>query len=58
MVGDPVLAEVVGADLLGALARAHLGPPLGRQLRLLRGDLLLVQSRAQDAHRLVAVLEL
>ena len=58
VVGDPALGEVVGADLLRALARAHLGAALGGDLRLLLRELLLVEARAQDPHRLLAVLEL
>src|ERR671920_29285 len=42
MVGDAALGEVVGADLLRALPRAHLRAPVRGQLRLLLGELLLV----------------
>jgi hypothetical protein len=58
VVGDPVLGEVVGADLLRALAGAHLGAAVGGQLGLLLGPRPLVEPRPQDAHRLLAVLEL
>ena len=58
VVGDPALREVVGADLLGALAGPDLRAALGRDLRLLVGDRLLEQARAQHPHRLVAVLQL
>src|SRR3954471_4563960 len=56
MVGHAVLREVVGADLLGPGAGADLRAAVGRQLGLLRRELLLVEPRAQDAHRLLAIL--
>ena len=58
MVGDAALAVVVGADLLGAIAGADLRAAVGGQLGLLLGQRLLVQARAQHAHRLLAVLQL
>src|SRR5207302_7573234 len=58
VVGEAVLGEVVGADLLGALAGADLGAARGGLLGLLPLALQLVEPRAQDAHRLVLVLEL
>src|SRR5262245_58119852 len=58
VIGQPILREVVGADLVGAIARLHLLAP-----RLALGSLLLLaldleQLRAQDLHRLVLVLVL
>src|SRR5690606_37620821 len=58
MVGDPVLREVVGADALGAVHRAYLGPAgVGRG-----GGGLLLGERGelgpQHAHRTVLVLQL
>src|SRR5215218_8552561 len=58
VVGDPVLREVVGADLLGAVARADLRPARRVELGALALELLFVEPRAQDAHRLLAVLQL
>ena len=58
MVGDAVLREIVGPDLLRALAGADLRPPGGRLLRLLPLPLDLVQPRSQHAQRLLLVLEL
>src|SRR5436189_1138717 len=58
VVGHAALREVVGADLLRALARADLGTALGCFGRLLLGQLLLVQACSQHAHRLLAVLVL
>src|SRR5207302_5822375 len=58
VVGDAVLREVVGADLLGPLAGADLRAALGGELGLLRGELALVKARAEYAQRLLAVLEL
>ena len=58
VVGDPVLGEVVGADALGAVDRAHLRLATGGRLS---GLLLLLernQARAQDAHGLLLVLQL
>ena len=58
VVGDPALREVVGADLLGALAAADLRPARRRQLLVAAAPLELEQSRTQDAQRLLLVLEL
>src|SRR5262245_40462535 len=58
MVGDPVLREVVRADLLRALPGADLGAPRFRDLRLLALALDLVEPRPQDPHCLLLVLEL
>src|SRR5262245_18779426 len=57
-VGDAALGVVVGADLLCPLARPHLGTARGGHLRLLPLAFRLVQPCAQDAYRLVAVLQL
>src|SRR5690242_2631961 len=58
VVGHAVLGEVVGPDLLGAVARAD----LGLAARSLAGELALAlgleDARAQDLHRLRAVLDL
>src|SRR5262249_46319953 len=56
VVGDPVLLEVVGADLLGPAAALHLAAPGRRELRLLALALDLQQPRPEDAQRLVLVL--
>ncbi len=58
VIGDATLGEVVRPDLLRPLARADLRATRGRELRLLLFALELVEARAQDAHRLHAVLEL
>ena len=58
VVGDAVLLVVVRADLLGAPAALHLAAPGRRQLRLLALALGLEEPAAQDAHRLVLVLQL
>ncbi len=58
VVGDPVLREVVGPDLVRAVARPDHRPPgrrVGRALLLL---LEVVQPRAQHGHRLGLVLVL
>src|SRR5579862_7361944 len=58
VIGDAVLREVVGADLLGAVARADLRAPrlaLGRRALLL---LDVVEPRAQQLHGRRAVLVL
>ncbi len=58
MIGDAVLAEVVGPDLLGAFAGAHLGlPVLGDGIVLLL-HLEVVETRSQHLHRLCAILDL
>jgi len=46
VVGDAPLAIVVGADLLGPVARAHLGAPVGRELGLAEQQLLELQYAA------------
>src|SRR6266542_218820 len=58
MVGHAALGIVVGADLLGALARPHLGPTSGGLLPLLFVLCHLEQSRSQVAHGLLLVLSL
>src|SRR5262249_48955305 len=58
VVGDPVLLVVVRADLVGATPALHLVAPRRRQLRLLTFALDLVEAAAQDAHRLLLVLQL
>src|SRR4029079_18487761 len=58
MVGDAVLLVVVRADLVGAAPALHLTAPRRRQLRLLALALDLVEATAQDAHRLLLVLQL
>ena len=58
VVGEPVLGEVVGADLLGALAAADLRAARRVELGPLALELALVEAGAEDAHRLVLVLEL
>src|SRR5690349_21669610 len=58
VVGDAVLREVVGADLLGPLTPADLGAPRRRLLGCEALALGLVEARAQHAHRLGLVLEL
>src|SRR5207247_5917417 len=58
VVGDPVLWEVVGPDLLRAVPGPHLGPPLASPLCLLLGDHAIEQPGAQDLERLDLVLEL
>ena len=58
MVGQPSLGKVVGADALGAVARAHLLParlgPVGVKLAALG----VVEAGLQHLHRLGAVLVL
>src|SRR5207253_1585826 len=58
VVGDAILRIVVGADLLRARTRPHLGEPRRGLLGRLPLALGLVEARAQDSHRLVAVLQL
>ena len=58
VVGDPVLREVVGPDLLGALAGAHLAAAVLRHGVVLLLHLHLVETRAQHLERLRAVLDL
>src|SRR5580658_64760 len=58
VIGEAILREVVGANLFAAIAAADLRLALCR----LRGMLLLhlhfVESRTQNTHRLLAVLDL
>ncbi len=58
VVGDPRLLEVVGADLLGAVAAAHLALAVARDRLLLLRERHLVEPRAQHLHGLLAVLDL
>ena len=58
MIGDAALREVVGADLLGSLAGAHLAAAILRDGFLLLAHLDLVEPRAQHLHRLRAILDL
>src|SRR6266702_4628565 len=58
MIGDAILGEVVGPDLLGSVPGAHLGPALAGAGRFLLGDHLVEQARAQHLHRPDLVLEL
>src|SRR3712207_8197917 len=58
VVGHAAFREVVRADLLRALAAADLRTPRGGELVLLALELGLEQARAQDAERLLLVLEL
>ena len=50
VVGEPVLGEVVRADLLRPLAAADLGAARGRLLCLPQLALVLVEACAQHAH--------
>src|SRR2546428_2365683 len=58
VVGDAALWKVVGANLLAALAGAHLHAPLQCDSLLLAVDLPLQQFGPQNAHRLFTVLML
>src|SRR6266849_7637448 len=58
VIGDAVLREVVGADALRPVHRAHLAAPLRARLRVGFGLGLREQPRAQHAHRLLLVLQL
>ena len=58
VVGDPVLLEVVGADLLAAAATADLRAALGRRLGVALPLGQLEQPGAQHLHRPIAVLQL
>src|SRR5262245_22896398 len=58
VVGDAVLGEVVGADLLGPLARADLRAARRLLLLALLLAFALVEARAENAERLRLVLEL
>ena len=58
VVGEPTLREVVGADALGAVAGADLGPAVGRPRGVLLPALLVVEPRPQQSHRARPVLVL
>src|SRR5207249_6965356 len=58
VIGDPALLEVVGPDLLAAVARAHLALPLAGDLLLLFLERHLVEPRPEHLHGLLAVLDL
>src|SRR5439155_1836665 len=58
MIGDPVLGEVVGPDLLRPLAGPDLAATRVGELLGLLAHLEVVEARPQDRHRLGAVLEL
>ncbi len=58
MVGNAVLRRVVGADLLGAVARADLRQALGAFSGLLFGQHLLVQACTKNGHSSDLVLQL
>ena len=58
MVGQPVLGEVVGPDLLGSLARADHAPSQRRLDLGGLGPLAIEEPAAQDGHRLGLVLDL
>ena len=58
MVGDPVVAKVVGPDLFRSLAGADLAPAILRDRFLLLALLHLVEPGAQHLHRLCAILDL
>ena len=58
VIGDAVLAEVVGADFFRPLARTDLRPSVLRDRLLLLPHLHFVEPRPQHFHRLRAVLDL
>src|SRR5882672_3384297 len=58
VVGDPPLRKIVGADALGAVARADERFARGGFLRLLLARLLVLDARGQDRKRLLLVLVL
>src|SRR5689334_24131157 len=58
MVGYAVLRKIVCSDLLTAVAGAHHGAALFRNLLLLLFEPLLIKPRTQNAHGLGAVLDL
>src|SRR5262249_39446601 len=58
VVRDARLLEVVGADLLGAIAGAHLAPAVARDRLLLLREGDLVEPGPQDLQGLLAVLDL
>src|SRR5215471_2419986 len=55
VIAHPALREVVGADALGAVARADLAAPLGGAGGVLLLPLMVVESRPQHGQRLGAV---
>src|SRR5690242_8798617 len=55
VIGNAILREIIGPDLLAAVARSHHAAPLGADLLLLLFQLDLVQARAKHAFRLGAV---
>ena len=58
VIGDAALREIVGADLLGALAGADLAAAVLRDRVLLLAHLHLVEARAQHLHGFRPVLDL
>ena len=58
MVSHAVLRKVVGADLLTAIPAANLRFALPGKLSLLALKLHFVETRAQNSHRLLAILDL
>src|SRR5262245_9145856 len=58
VIGDAVLRKVVCPDLLATIAAADLCLTLFGKLGLLALHLDLVEARAQNAHRLFAILDL
>ncbi len=58
VIGDPILVEVVSTDSLRSVGGSHLRTTLGGQLSRLLLLFCLQQAGAQDAHRLLAVLQL
>src|SRR3954452_15728849 len=58
MVGDAALRKIVGADALGAVARADLAAPLRRAFGIELAALLVVELGPQHPHRLSAILVL
>src|SRR5260370_356011 len=58
MIGHAVLGEIVGADFFGAVAGLDLPPAFGGESGLTFFLLLFVQSRAENAHGLGAILDL
>src|SRR5580698_10159776 len=58
VIRHPVLRKVIGANLLAAVARAHLLLAFLGQLRILPLHFLLIKPRPQHAHALLAILDL
>ena len=58
VLGHTSLREVVGTDLLGAVARSDLAAALRRLLTRFLLQFEFVQFRTQNAHRLISVLQL